>query len=63
MQLTRVSFRLQSSGQAVLRLLEFADMISPGEQVCALCVCVRVCVCIRLGENGDGMGKGWESTR
>ncbi|CDH56187.1 hypothetical protein RO3G_07806 [Lichtheimia corymbifera JMRC:FSU:9682] len=24
--------RLQSSGQAVLRLLEFADMISPGEQ-------------------------------
>lgn len=27
--------RLQSSGQAVLRLLEFADMISPGEQATA----------------------------
>lgn len=44
MQLTRVSSRLQSSGQAVLRLLEFADMISPGEQVCAFCVCVLLCV-------------------
>lgn len=57
MQLTRVSFRLQSSGQAVLRLLEFADMISPGEQVCTFCLYM-----LRGGWGWD-VGKGWESTR